>query len=199
MHPATASTKSAKAATFSALVFLASALFSQSDPTQPKRPHRVVLVSIPDRQLAVLENGVVIRTLRVSVGSASSPSPVGEFQIINHVAHPSYSHTGTVLPAGPNNPLGPRWMGLSFKGYGIHGTNQPRSIGKAASHGCIRLSNHDIVELFPLLSVGDTVEIRATRDAQIASIFGLPDLGAIAHAPVAQVHQTALSNQNHAR
>jgi lipoprotein-anchoring transpeptidase ErfK/SrfK len=199
MHPATAITKSTKVATFSAIVFLATTLFAQSDPTQPKRPHRVVLVSIPDRQLAVLENGAVLRTFPVSVGAAVSPSPVGEFQIINHVAHPSYSHNGTVIPAGPNNPLGPRWMGLSIKGYGIHGTNQPHSIGKAASHGCIRLSNHDIVELFPLLSVGDIVEIRAERDVQIASIFGSPDLGLDDHATVAQVHQPAITNQNHAR
>jgi len=199
MHRTTATTKSIKAATASAVVLLATALFAQSQPTQSNTAHRVVLVSIPDRQLAVLENGVVLRTFPVSVGATISPSPVGEFQIINRVAHPSYSHNGSVIPAGPNNPLGPRWVGLSIKGYGIHGTNQPHSIGKAASHGCIRLSNHDIVELFPLLSVGDIVEIRAERNAQIASIFGSPDFGADDHATVAQVHQPALTNQNHAR
>jgi lipoprotein-anchoring transpeptidase ErfK/SrfK len=199
MHPTTALTKSTKAATVSALLFLATALFAKSDPTRSKCLHRVVLVSIPDRQLAVLENGVVLRTFPVSVGAAVSPSPVGEFQIVNHVSHPSYSHNGTVIPAGPNNPLGPRWMGLNVKGYGIHGTNQPRSIGKAASHGCIRLNNHDIIELFPLLSVGDIVEIRAERDAQMARIFGSQDQGADDHATVAQVHQPALTNQTHAR
>jgi lipoprotein-anchoring transpeptidase ErfK/SrfK len=199
MRPATAITKTTKTAIISAIVFLATALFAQADPAQSNRRHRVVLVSIPDRQLAVLENGVVLRTFPVSVGAAVSPSPVGEFQIINHVAHPSYSHNGKVMPPGPSNPLGPRWMGLSIKGYGIHGTNQPRSIGKASSHGCIRLTNRDVVELCAMLAVGDTVEIHAERDAQIARIFGSQEPGTEDHATLAQVHQPALAYQNHAR
>jgi hypothetical protein len=68
--------------------------------------------------------------------------------------------------------LGPRWLGLSRKGFGIHGTNDPRSIGKAASHGCIRLRNRDIRELFSMVNVGDTVEIRGESDAEMARIFG---------------------------
>jgi lipoprotein-anchoring transpeptidase ErfK/SrfK len=64
-----------------------------------------------------------------------------------------------VVPPGKWNPLGTRWLGLSRKGYGIHGTNAPKSIGKAASHGCIRLRNSDIEELFDLVSVGDAVEL----------------------------------------
>jgi hypothetical protein len=63
-------------------------------------------------------------------------------------------------------------MGLSAKGYGIHGTNQPRSIGKAASTGCIRMGKQDLEQLFAIVDVGDTVEIRAERDEQIAEVFG---------------------------
>jgi lipoprotein-anchoring transpeptidase ErfK/SrfK len=179
-----------------ALSLLGASLSAQTNGGTSKagHAHRVVLVSIPDRQLAVLEDGAVLRTFPVSVGAANSPSPVGEFEIVSHVAHPSYAHNGTVIPAGPNNPLGPRWMGLSVKGYGIHGTNQPRSIGKAASHGCIHLSNHDIVELFPLLAVGDTVQIRSRRDAQITQVFGADE-----KATLAQAHLVTLGNPNHAR
>ena len=136
------------------------------------KPQRQVVVSIPDRELAVLEDGRVIRTFAVSVGAAASPSPVGEFRIINRVANPTYYHPGVVIPAGSDSPIGPRWIGLSRKGYGIHGTNEPRSIGKAASHGCIRLRNSDIRQLFAMLRVGDTVEIHTQRDEQIARIFG---------------------------
>jgi len=60
---------------------------------------------------------------------------------------------------------------LSQKGYGIHGTNAPRSIGHAASHGCIRLRNRDVEKLFTMLQVGDVVEIRGERDDEIAQIF----------------------------
>ena len=77
-----------------------------------------------------------------------------------------------VIPPGSDNPVGLRWVGLNQKGYGIHGTNEPRSIGKAASHGCLRMRNGDIEQFFLMVSVGDTVEIRGERDEQIAQIFG---------------------------
>jgi lipoprotein-anchoring transpeptidase ErfK/SrfK len=149
-----------------------------TDALAGQSPRRQVVVSIPDRKLAVLENGKLIRTFPVAVGAAVSPSPVGEFQIVNRVANPTYYHPGVVIAPGSDSPIGPRWVGLSRKGFGIHGTNEPRSIGKAASHGCIRLRNSDIKLLFAMVSVGDTVEVRGERDEQIAQIFG----GAVATA-----------------
>ena len=133
---------------------------------------RWVLVSIPDRRLALLENGKIIRVYRVAVGKTSTPSPAGDFKIVNRVANPAYYHKGQVVPAGANNPVGSRWMGLSAQGYGIHGTNQPRSIGQAASTGCIRMGKHDVEELFAMVNVGDQVTIRGERDEQIAAVFG---------------------------
>jgi len=88
------------------------------------------------------------------------------------VANPTYHHDGKTIPPGPHNPVGTRWMGLSIKGYGIHGTNEPKSIGKAASHGCIRMAKADLEELYPLVQVGDTVEIVGQRDEQTARLFG---------------------------
>lgn len=141
-------------------------------PAQADPFHRVVLVSIPDRKLAVIENGNIIATFPVAVGAAASPSPTGEFQIVNRVANPTYYRPGTVIPSGKGNPVGTRWVGLSRKGYGIHGTNAPRSVGHAASHGCIRLRNRDIEKLFTMVQVGDVVQIRGERDEQVAQIFG---------------------------
>ena len=131
-----------------------------------------VLVSIPDRKLALLENGKVVRIYRVAVGKTSTPSPTGSFKIVNRVTNPTYYHKGNIIAAGKGNPVGTRWMGLSAKGYGIHGTNQPGSIGKAASTGCIRMGQRDLEELFERVSVGEAVEIRAERDEQAAKIFG---------------------------
>lgn len=133
---------------------------------------RWVLVSLPDRKLALFENGKVVRTYPVAIGKSSTPSPVGAFKIVNRVSNPTYYHKGQVIAAGKDNPVGSRWMGLSAKGYGIHGTNQPRSIGKAASTGCIRMSRRDLEELFELVGVGDAVEIRSERDEQVALAFG---------------------------
>ncbi len=150
-----------------------------------KRPTRVVLVSIPDRKLAVLEDGNVLATFPVAVGAAVSPSPTGEFQIVSRVANPTYYRPGTVIPSGKDNPVGTRWVGLSQKGYGIHGTNAPRSIGRAASHGCIRLRNRDMEKLFAMLRVGDLVQIHGERDDEVAQAFG--EFEQVADAEVGQV------------
>ena len=133
--------------------------------------NRVVLVSLVDRKLAVIDNGVVIAMFQVAVGAQVSPSPTGEFKIVSRVSNPTYYHQGTVI-TGKNNPVGTRWVGLNLKGYGIHGTNAPRSIGRAASHGCIRLRNRDMEHLFTMLRIGDVVQIRGERDDQIAQVFG---------------------------
>ena len=136
------------------------------------RVKRQVIVSVPDRKLVVMQNGAVLRVFEVAVGADVSPSPSGTFEIVRRLTEPTYYHAGVVIPAGDDNPLGPRWVGLNKKGYGIHGTNAPRSIGKAASHGCIRMRNRDIVQFFAMVSVGDTVEIHGQRDEQVAEIFG---------------------------
>ena len=136
------------------------------------RHTRVVLVSIPDRKLAVIEDGNVIATFAVAVGAETSPSPTGEFHIVNRVSNPTYYRPGTVIPSGKDNPVGTRWVGLSQKGYGIHGTNAPGSVGQAASHGCIRLRNRDIERLFAMVRTGDVVQIRGERDEQVAEVFG---------------------------
>jgi L,D-transpeptidase-like protein len=146
--------------------------FAQTTTSQSHvRPQRQIVISLIDRKLAVLEDGNVIRIFPIAVGASSSPSPAGEFEIVNRVSKPTYYHAGEVVPPGRNNPIGTRWVGLSKKGYGIHGTNAPRSIGKAASHGCVRLRNRDMERLFVMVRTGDRVEIHGERDQQIAQIF----------------------------
>ena len=138
---------------------------------QPQQPQRQIIVSIPDRKLALLEDGDVVNVYDVAVGAEKSPSPSGDFTIVNRLENPTYYRPGVVIEAGANNPLGTRWMGLSQKGFGIHGTNQPQSIGKAASHGCIRMAQKDLEELFTFVQIGDAVSIRAERDDEVAAIF----------------------------
>jgi lipoprotein-anchoring transpeptidase ErfK/SrfK len=120
---------------------------------------RRIVVSIPDRKLAVVENNEVVQVFDVAVGAPVSPSPTGTFTIVNRVSNPTYYHSGTVIAPGPRNPIGTRWIGLSQKGYGIHGTDQPSSIGYAKSHGCIRLRNADITRLWHLIGVGTPINV----------------------------------------
>jgi len=133
---------------------------------------REIVVSLQDRRLALVEDGKVIKSYPVAVGKPSTPSPVGTFTIERRVMNPTYSHDGRVVPPGPNNPVGTRWMGLSIRGYGIHGTNVPSSIGKAASHGCIRMAKSDLEELYPMVADGDTVELIGQRNEETAELFG---------------------------
>ncbi len=153
---------------------IASPCLAQSENASklPARARRVVLVSIADRRLAVIEDGNVLAYFPVAVGAETSPSPAGEFEIVNRVANPAYYHDGVVMAASENSPVGTRWIGLNLKGYGIHGTNAPRSIGRAASHGCIRLRNRDVERLYGMLRVGDFVSIRGGRDEEVADVFG---------------------------
>ncbi len=142
---------------------------ASATPTDAKRQ---IVISLEDHKLALVENGQVVKVYPVAVGKPSTPSPVGTFTIARRVANPTYHHDGKTIPPGPRNPVGTRWMGLSVKGYGIHGTNEPKSIGKAASHGCIRMAKADLEELYPQIQVGDTVELVGRRNEETALIFG---------------------------
>jgi hypothetical protein len=133
---------------------------------------RVIVVSLEDRKLALVEDGQVKRVYSVAVGKPSTPSPVGTFTIERRVANPVYHHDGKTVAPGPRNPVGTRWMGLNKAGYGIHGTNEPKSIGKAASHGCIRMAKADLEEFYGLVEVGDTVELIGQRNDETAQLFG---------------------------
>jgi lipoprotein-anchoring transpeptidase ErfK/SrfK len=154
-----------------AVLLLAVAEAKAQEKTPVSRNVRIV-VSIPDRKLALVEDGRVRRVYPVAVGARVSPSPTGEFRIVSRISRPTYYHPGVVIPPGKDNPLGTRWVGLDRKGYGIHGTNEPWSIGKPASHGCIRMAKADLEELFTEVRVGDVVEIRAQRAPETLALFG---------------------------
>jgi lipoprotein-anchoring transpeptidase ErfK/SrfK len=141
---------------------------------------RRLVVSIPDCKLAFVVDGEVKKVYAVAVGKTRTPSPHGTFTVVNRVKHPTWYGPGQVVEPGPQNPLGTRWLGLSHKGYGVHGTNVPRSIGKAASHGCIRMRNEDVEELFEIVQTGDVVELVPERNEEIAKLFEQPAPSTIA-------------------
>lgn len=124
-----------------------------------------IVINIPAFALHVYEEGVCQKTYPISIGTALNPSVLGDTTIINKVANPTYYPPNgpakglQPIPPGPNNPVGTRWLGLDFPGYGIHGTNNPNSIGSAASLGCIRMLNEDVEELTELVKVGTIVRI----------------------------------------
>ncbi len=110
-------------------------------------PSYRIIIDLSDRQLYLLDGNTVVRGFPVGIGRMLTQTPSGEFTIINKQAH-------------PGGPFGAFWMGLSKPHYGIHGTNDPASIGRLVSHGCVRMYNEDVLLLQSLVPVGTRVTIR---------------------------------------
>lgn len=119
-----------------------------------------VLIDKSQNILTVLfDDNTIFKVYRVSTGE-NNCTPQGTFKIINKIKDPVWYTEGAIVPAeSPKNILGSRWLGLSIKGYGIHGTIEPETVGKQATKGCIRMLNSDVEELFTILPIGTEVTI----------------------------------------
>ena len=126
---------------------------------------KVIVIDRSVNRLYLYETGKLWRTFGVATGQAIYPTPRGEWHIVVKYRNPWwYPPTGSSwarglqpVPPGPSNPLGTRWMGLDASGVGIHGTNNPSSIGYSASHGCVRMQVPDAEWLFDHVDIGTTV------------------------------------------
>jgi len=131
----------------------------------------VVKVDTKTNILQVRAGEKLIAAYPVTVGSAQTASPIGEWKVRRITKMPTFRYDKEMLkhgqrsgnfyllPLGPRNPVGVMWIALNKKGIGIHGTNDPGSIGHAASHGCIRLTNWDVVRLATKIKPGNNVSI----------------------------------------
>jgi len=138
------------------LIMLA-ALFSQG-MGYPGSWH--IWVNIPEFKLRLYQGTELYQTFNVAVGKLSTPSPVGEFRIVNKIVNPVWRPASKKpAPPGPDNPLGKYWLGLNAKGYGIHGNNAAWSVGNPVSKGCFRMTNEEVSLLFKVVPVGTEVKI----------------------------------------
>ena len=130
------------------------------------RNWRAVLIDTSDLTLTVLEDGLPIARYRVGIGARDTPTPVGQFIIVEKAAW-----------AGG---FGTRWMGLNvpWGRYGIHGTNKPWSVGQRKSSGCIRMLNRDVEKVYALVSEGTPVVITVGHFGPIGSARPLIQPGA---------------------
>ena len=143
-----------------------------STPGESGAPRNVsIKIDTKRNMLGVFENEKLIAAYPVTIGSAHTASPIGDWKVRGITKLPRFrydkemlehgqrSGNFQMLPPGPRNPVGVMWIALNKKGIGIHGTNDPGSIGKAVSHGCIRLANWDVVRLATKIKAGDNVSI----------------------------------------
>lgn len=119
-----------------------------------------VSVSKSLNQLDLFLNGQLFKRYRVGTGEYNR-TPVGEFTITDRIPQPTWWRPdGKAIPYGdPQNELGTHWLSLNIRGYGLHGTWEPDTIGRQASAGCIRLLNEEIEELYSILPLGTAVSI----------------------------------------
>lgn len=124
----------------------------------PDAPRTGLVVNVPEMQLYDYTVGPEPEVFAIAIGDQMDPSLVGAFRIGRKREHPTWTVPASiraekpglpaVVPPGPDNPLGDHWMTIGSTSYGIHGTNNPWSIGREATHGCIRLYNDEIARLF---------------------------------------------------
>ncbi|MDI6854481.1 MAG: L,D-transpeptidase [Deltaproteobacteria bacterium] len=132
-----------------------------------------LVINLPELKLYHFHQGAYQRRYSLAVGRRSWPTPDGDYYIVNKAKNPTWIVPASIreemadlgrevldrVQPGPQNPLGPYWIGTSAPGVGIHATNRPWSVGHAVSHGCIRMLPEEIAQLFPLVEVGNMVKI----------------------------------------
>lgn len=121
-------------------------------------------LNLAARSLATIENGKKTNLFPIAPGKPGSPTPVGYFKVQEKEMNPTWTDpdSGASIPSGPDCPLGYRWIQIQGN-YGIHGTNNPSSIGTYASHGCVRMYEKDVEKVYDMVQVGTPIEITYNR------------------------------------
>jgi len=183
-------------------------------PVVPEFKTRRIYIDTKEKMLDLKEGDKLLASYPITPGSEKLPAPAGTWKILGIATLPWFRHDEGVLnhgvrtnnfyniPAGPTNPVGVLWCGLNRPGIGVHGTNQPFTIGRAGSHGCIRLANWDAIRLSTMITEGMTVVIDdgifvpKTPENQLSSNppLTVPALPATKNAPQIPVRETKYAN-----
>jgi L,D-transpeptidase ErfK/SrfK len=136
---------------------------STPDPQTVERSLNLVL-SLSDRRVSVYSGDMLIASYEVAVGREGWNTPTGQFSVFQKQTNPTWQHpfTGEIIPPGPENPLGTRWIGFWSDGensIGFHGTPDESVIGSAVSHGCVRMRNADVLALYEQVDIDTPVTV----------------------------------------
>lgn len=144
-------------------------------PENPAFKTRVININRREKLLDVMDGDKLLATVPITpgvTGGGAKETPAGAWKIVGIATQPTFrwdkgvldhgkrTENSFLLPPGPRNPVGVLWIGLNKPGIGIHGTNVPQTIGRAQSHGCMRVANWDVVRLSKLITKGMTVNIQ---------------------------------------
>ncbi len=132
-----------------------------------------LVVNLAELAVYHFQQGSFVRRYPLAAGKRDWETPTGNYKILNKIKNPTWRIPDSIMaemgyrdadfyfevPPGPDNPLGAYWMATSAKGVGLHATTAPWSIGRYASHGCLRMFHEHIEELFPQVEVGMPIKI----------------------------------------
>ncbi|NET36255.1 MAG: L,D-transpeptidase [Cyanothece sp. SIO1E1] len=127
-------------------------------------PEIEVVLKLSERTVYVYRGDEIQATYPVAIGRRGWETPTGRFQVMSLLENPGWTNplTGQISPPGPNNPLGERWIAFWTDGrdyIGFHGTPNRNSVGRAASHGCVRMFNEHVRELYKMVRLGTSVTV----------------------------------------
>ncbi|NEP90657.1 MAG: L,D-transpeptidase [Okeania sp. SIO2C2] len=121
-----------------------------------------LVIKLSDRRVYIYQDEQLKTSYPIAIGREGWETPSGTYKVMQKIPNPSWKHpfTGEIIPPGPENPLGERWIGFWTDGtnyIGFHGTPDEETVGQAASHGCVRMLNQDVLALFEKVAIGTTV------------------------------------------
>lgn len=144
----------------------APSLYLPSEETTPESTvdNTYLVIKLSQRRVYVYQNDKLKVSYPIAVGKPGWETPMGTYKVLDMQRDPAWEHpwSGEVIPPGPDNPLGARWIGFWTDGrnfIGFHGTPNEQLVGQAVSHGCIRMRNKDILALYALVSMGTPVKV----------------------------------------
>jgi lipoprotein-anchoring transpeptidase ErfK/SrfK len=137
----------------------------QATFTSPKTIASRLVIKVSERRVYVYQEDKVLTSYPIAVGKKGWETPLGDFKIITKILNPSWQSpwNGKIIPPGADNPLGDRWIGFWSDGkdtIGFHGTPAENTVGRAASHGCVRMRNADVRALFEMVELNTPVIVQ---------------------------------------
>ena len=133
----------------------------ETAPAKPRFEDKRIEINLASRLLTLYQGDVGIRMYPIAPGKPDSPTPTGRRTVIDMEKDPTWvdpDNPSVTIPSGPDCPIGYRWIGIGGN-YGIHGTNRPSAIGTYASHGCVRMNEADVEDLYNHIVMGIPVDI----------------------------------------
>jgi hypothetical protein len=153
-------------------------IFMTTDAAKTVSKGQLLVINKQNNTLTYFQDGRFVKEFRVGTGMTPDMTPEGKWQVVSKFVDPYYNR-GKIPGGIPENPLGPRWMGINANGtygelYGIHGNNNENSIGGYVSEGCIRMYNDSVKWLYERIELGATVLITTSGDSakEIAEASG---------------------------